>query len=90
MSPSTRENSYKYSLEEIDEVTAAAGLEINGQWFDSGKRFSLNRMKRLQGGRGAGGPPSLEAAAGRRGAGEILLTRTCGDIPDIAEINGHT
>ena len=47
------ENSYKYSLEEIDEVTAAAGLEINGQWFDSGKRFSLNRMKRLQGGRGA-------------------------------------
>jgi dimethylhistidine N-methyltransferase len=40
------ENSYKYSLEEIETVTTQAGLEINGQWFDSEKRFSLNRMKK--------------------------------------------
>ncbi len=38
------ENSYKYSLEEIDDVVTAAGLELNGQWFDSERRFSLNRM----------------------------------------------
>lgn len=40
------ENSYKYSLDEIDEVMQAAGLVRNGQWFDSEGRFSLNRMRK--------------------------------------------
>ena len=43
------EDSYKYSLEEIDALVAGVGLEMNGQWFDSEKRFSLNRMKKDSG-----------------------------------------
>jgi L-histidine N-alpha-methyltransferase len=34
------ENSYKYSLAEIDALAAAAGFRIERQWLDSGRRFS--------------------------------------------------
>ncbi len=36
------ENSYKYSLAEIDSLAQDAGLSMEGQWFDAGRRFSLN------------------------------------------------
>jgi len=38
------ENSYKYSLEEIEAVAAGAGLRIEKQWFDKDRKFSLNMM----------------------------------------------
>lgn len=38
------ENSYKYSQTEIETLTASAGLVIDGQWFDSEERFSLNLL----------------------------------------------
>ncbi len=36
------ENSYKYSLAEIDALAAAAGLTIEQRWLDAEGRFSLN------------------------------------------------
>lgn len=39
------ENSYKYSLSEIDDLAAQSGLCIENQWFDSERRFSLNLMR---------------------------------------------
>lgn len=36
------ENSYKYSLEQIQELAKNSGFEVGGQWFDPKKRFSLN------------------------------------------------
>lgn len=36
------ENSYKYSFAEIAGLAAGAGLAIEGQWLDAGRRFSLN------------------------------------------------
>lgn len=36
------ENSYKYSLAEIDALADQADLRIEAQWFDAGRRFSLN------------------------------------------------
>lgn len=36
------ENSYKYSLEEIDTLAYRAGLRTEHRWFDDGERFSLN------------------------------------------------
>ena len=38
------ENSYKYSLREIGELAAAAGLRVERQWLDTGSRFSLNLL----------------------------------------------
>lgn len=38
------ENSYKYSLQEIDDLADAAGFCINGRWLDSDRRFSLNLL----------------------------------------------
>lgn len=38
------ENSYKYSLAEIDETAAAAGLRVECQWLDRDGRFSLNLL----------------------------------------------
>ena len=38
------ENSYKYSLEEIDQLVDASGLSLDARWFDDEKRFSLNMM----------------------------------------------
>ena len=38
------ENSYKYSLREIGELAAAAGLRAECQWLDTGGRFSLNLL----------------------------------------------
>ena len=38
------ENSYKYSLEGIAELSAAAGFAIERQWLDGGRRFSLSLM----------------------------------------------
>ena len=38
------ENSYKYSLEEIDLLAKNADLRVEGQWFDQNQRFSLNLM----------------------------------------------
>jgi uncharacterized SAM-dependent methyltransferase len=39
------ENSYKYSLEEIDEVAREAGLAIESQLFDGAQRFSLSLFR---------------------------------------------
>ena len=36
------ENSYKYSLTEIDELASASGLKLERQWLDGGRRFSIN------------------------------------------------
>ncbi len=36
------ENSYKYSLPEIERLAAAAGFTANGQWLDAAQRFSVN------------------------------------------------
>jgi dimethylhistidine N-methyltransferase len=36
------ENSYKYSLAEIDELAHAAGLTLQQRWLDADGRFSLN------------------------------------------------
>lgn len=36
------ENSYKFSLDEIRTIGAEAGYRLEKQWFDSGRRFSLN------------------------------------------------
>jgi L-histidine N-alpha-methyltransferase len=36
------ENSYKYSLPEIESLATAAGFQIASQWFDVQRRFSVN------------------------------------------------
>lgn len=36
------ENSYKYSLDEIETLAAAAGFIVDGQWFDAERHFSVN------------------------------------------------
>jgi L-histidine N-alpha-methyltransferase len=36
------ENSYKYSQQEIEEVTARSSFYLERQWFDAEHRFSLN------------------------------------------------
>ena len=36
------ENSYKYSIAEIEDLAAASGLLIQRQWLDAGHRFSVN------------------------------------------------
>lgn len=36
------ENSYKYSIEEIDELAGLAGFERVARWFDENRWFSLN------------------------------------------------
>jgi L-histidine N-alpha-methyltransferase len=38
------ENAYKYSLEEVDGLAAAAGMGVDGRWLDPLGRFSLNLM----------------------------------------------
>jgi len=38
------ENSYKYSLTEIKEAAGAAGLRVECQWLDRGRRFSLSLL----------------------------------------------
>ncbi len=38
------ENSHKYDVEEIDALTASAGLRVECRWLDSGGRFSLNLL----------------------------------------------
>lgn len=38
------ENSYKYSLHEIERLARAGGLQIERQWLDAGQRFSLNLL----------------------------------------------
>jgi uncharacterized SAM-dependent methyltransferase len=38
------ENSYKYSLVEIDALAKAAGLHLEHQWFDAERRFSENLL----------------------------------------------
>jgi L-histidine Nalpha-methyltransferase len=38
------ENSYKYSLPEIDSLAAAAGFRIASQWLDGQRRFSVNLL----------------------------------------------
>jgi dimethylhistidine N-methyltransferase len=39
------ENSYKYSLIEIDSLTAAAGLCVEHQWLDGAERFSASLLR---------------------------------------------
>ncbi len=36
------ENSYKYSLDEIDQLAEAAGMIVQKQWFDTNRWFSSN------------------------------------------------
>lgn len=36
------ENSYKYSLDQIDDIAARAGWEVRRRWLDSRSQFSLN------------------------------------------------
>ena len=38
------ENSYKYSLQEIEELATAAGFRLERQWLDRGPRFSVNLL----------------------------------------------
>ena len=38
------ENSYKYSTAEIEALAQAAGLALEAQWFDEGRRFSVNLL----------------------------------------------
>jgi L-histidine N-alpha-methyltransferase len=38
------ENSYKYSLAEIESLAAGAGYRIASQWFDSQRRFSVSQF----------------------------------------------
>ena len=39
------ENSYKYSLAEIESLAAVAGFQIATQWLDEGRRFSVNLLR---------------------------------------------
>jgi dimethylhistidine N-methyltransferase len=39
------ENSYKYSLEEIDALVAAGGFEVEARWLDDQRRFSLQTLR---------------------------------------------
>ncbi|MFP6646112.1 MAG: L-histidine N(alpha)-methyltransferase [Candidatus Latescibacterota bacterium] len=36
------ENSYKYSLSEIEALAVATGFVVDGQWFDADRHFSVN------------------------------------------------
>jgi L-histidine Nalpha-methyltransferase len=38
------ENSYKYSTDEIDELARAAGFTVDARWYDSKRRFCLQRL----------------------------------------------
>ena len=38
------ENSYKYDLEELSELAAAGGFELERTWLDQDKRFSSNLL----------------------------------------------
>ena len=40
------EDSYKYSLAEIEQLARGGGLRLEEQWFDHRNRFSLNLMAR--------------------------------------------
>ncbi|HVS19384.1 MAG TPA: L-histidine N(alpha)-methyltransferase [Planctomycetota bacterium] len=39
------ENSYKYSVAEIDALAAAGGFEVESRWFDAERRFSLQALR---------------------------------------------
>ena len=43
------EDSYKYSLEEIDALCAAAGLEATQRWTDAEGRYTLNWLRPVRG-----------------------------------------
>ncbi len=38
------ENSYKYSLQEIEDLASAGALRVDRQWLDAGRRFSVNLL----------------------------------------------
>lgn len=38
------ENSYKYSMDEIETLASEAGVRIDEQWLDAGRRFSVNLL----------------------------------------------
>lgn len=38
------ENSYKFTLQQINALAGASGFSVEQHWFDSGRRFSLNRL----------------------------------------------
>jgi uncharacterized SAM-dependent methyltransferase len=42
------ENSYKYSLGEIERLARAAGLRLAHRWFDRAHLFSLNLFEGVQ------------------------------------------
>ncbi|GBC84055.1 Histidine N-alpha-methyltransferase [bacterium HR11] len=39
------ENSYKYTFEDIDAITGAAGFRLAGQWLDERRYFSVNLLR---------------------------------------------
>jgi L-histidine Nalpha-methyltransferase len=39
------ENSYKYSLAEIDHLATQAGFQVEGRWLDAQGRFSENLLR---------------------------------------------
>jgi L-histidine Nalpha-methyltransferase len=39
------ENSYKYSVAEIDALAAEGGFEVESRWFDAERRFSLQALR---------------------------------------------
>ena len=39
------ENSYKYSVDEVDALAAAGGFEVEARWFDAQRRFSLQALR---------------------------------------------
>ncbi len=41
------EDSYKYSVAEIEALAGSAGLEVEEQWFDGERRFGLNLLKKV-------------------------------------------
>jgi dimethylhistidine N-methyltransferase len=43
------ENSYKYTLQEIDTLAAGAGLAVKDTWLDSAGRFSVNLLAPVDG-----------------------------------------
>ncbi|HSB69028.1 MAG TPA: L-histidine N(alpha)-methyltransferase [Candidatus Methylomirabilis sp.] len=59
------EDSYKYSLAEIDALAGAAGLRVERQWFDGGRRLSVNLLAHAPS--PTGSSPMREEGRGERG-----------------------
>ena len=60
------EDSYKYSLAEIDALCAAAGLEATRRWTDAAGRYTLNWLRPGRGRRSALSPSGVARRERRR------------------------